>query len=93
MWRINGIIRSLCIRESYEGYPRVDTSQLQQSSVWVLVNGKVKSSQSDLNTDSPPPSQYFSQQLVSEQVLLQKLDRLKEIHRNEKEAKEEVHTK
>jgi len=48
------------------------------------------------NIDLPPPrtSQYYFQQLISEQVLWQKLDRLKEIHRNNgKEAKEESTSK
>ena len=45
-----------------------------------------------VNTDSPlPPSQYFSQQLVSERVLVQKLDRLKEIRRNGKSRRSNVY--
>ena len=34
--RINGIIRSLCIRKFHKGYPRIYASMYQESSVWVL---------------------------------------------------------
>ena len=58
-WRTNGIIRSLCIRKFYEGYPRIYASWLQTSSVWVLKEWKGKKFEYAVNTDSPPPLSIF----------------------------------
>ena len=58
----------MCIREFRKGYPRIYASLVQESSVFILEARKSESFEYTVNTDSPPPSQYFSQQLVSEQV-------------------------
>ena len=41
---------------------RIYASLFHKSSVWVLEARKSKSFEYAVNTDSPPPSQYFSQQ-------------------------------